>query len=140
MDNTIRNEGKQALVSALLIAASNSQPLLAIIEDVHWADTITLAHLSALTKTVAECPALLVMTSRIEGDQIDQSWRNTTDGSPIITIDLGPLRKQDSMALIGEFIDTSDSLEAAHSRLSAEASVTMPRCRKFSACVMRQRD
>ena len=110
MDNTIRNEGKQAVVSALLSAASNSQPLLAIIEDVHWADTITLAHLSALTKTVAECPALLVMTSRIEGDQVDQSWRNTTEGSPIITIDLGPLRKQDSMALIGEFIDTSDAL------------------------------
>jgi len=110
MANTIRNEGKQAVVSALLTAASNNQPLLAIIEDVHWADTITLAHLSELTKTVAECPALLVMTSRIEGDQVGQSWRNTTEGSPIVTIDLGPLRKQDSMALIGEFIDASDTL------------------------------
>jgi len=110
MDNATRNQGKQAVVSALVTTESDTRPILAIVEDAHWADTITLAHLSALTKTVTKCPALLVMTSRIEGDQLDQSWRSTTDGSPLITIDLGPLRKQDSMALIGQFIDTSDAL------------------------------
>ncbi len=110
MDNTTRNQGKQAVVSALVTAESNTRPILVIVEDAHWADAITLAHLSTLAKTVAECPALLVMTSRIDGDQLDQSWRSTTDGSPLITIDLGPLRKQDSMALIGQFIDTSDAL------------------------------
>jgi tetratricopeptide (TPR) repeat protein len=110
MDNATRNQGKQAVVSALVTTESNTRPILVIVEDTHWADTITLAHLSTLAKTVAECPALLVMTSRIDGDQLDQSWRSTTDGSPLITIDLGPLRKQDSMALIGQFIDTSDAL------------------------------
>ena len=110
MDNSTRNEGKQAVLSALLTAASNSRPLLVIIEDVHWADAITLAHLGALCKTVTDRPAILVMTSRIEGDQLGQNWRNSTQGAPFFTIDLGPLRKQDSMALIGEFIDMSDSL------------------------------
>ena len=93
-----------------MTATSRSRPVLAIVEDVHWADAITLAHLAALTKTVAECPALLVMTSRIEGDQLDQNWRSSTEGSPFITIDLGPLRKQDSIALISEFIDATDPL------------------------------
>ena len=110
MDNTTRNQGKQAVVSRLLTATGKRQPILAIVEDVHWADAITLAHLSTLTKTVAECPALLVMTSRIEGDQLDRSWRASTEGSPFITIDLGPLRKQDSIALISEFIDSADPL------------------------------
>jgi tetratricopeptide (TPR) repeat protein len=110
MDNATRNEGKRAVVSTLVTSTSSSRPVLAIIEDVHWADAITLAHLAALTKTVAECPALLVMTSRIEGDQLDQKWRSSTEGSPFITIDLGPLRKQDAVALISEFIDATNPL------------------------------
>ena len=110
MENTSRNEGKQAVVSALISAASRVRPLLAIVEDVHWSNTLTLAHLAAMTRTVADCPAVLVMSSRIEGDQLDQNWRNITDGAPFVSIDLGPLRKQESMALIGEFLDTTDAL------------------------------
>ncbi len=110
MDNTTRNEGKRAVVSTLVTVTSSRRPALVIVEDVHWADAITLAHLTALTRTVAECPALLVMTSRIEGDPLDRNWRSRSEGSPFITIDLGPLRKQDSIALISEFIDASDPL------------------------------
>jgi predicted ATPase len=110
MDNATRNEGKRRVASSLLVSKAESQPVLAIIEDVHWADAVTLTHLSTLTRTVAECPALLVMTSRVEGDQLDPGWRSTTEGSPFFTIDLGPLRKEDSIALISTFIDTADPL------------------------------
>ena len=88
MDNTTRNEGNQAVVSALVTVTSRSQPIVTIVEDVHWADAITLAHLSVLTRTVADCPALFVMTSRIEGDQLDQSSISTT---PSMTKPLGPI-------------------------------------------------
>ncbi|MEE9586695.1 MAG: adenylate/guanylate cyclase domain-containing protein [Hyphomicrobiaceae bacterium] len=113
MNNATRNERKRVVVSTLVTTTSSSRPVLAIVEDVHWADAITLAYLATLTKTVAECPALLVMTSRIEGDQLDQKWRSRTEGSPFITVDLGPLRKQDSIALISEFIDAADPLAAS---------------------------
>lgn len=110
MDNATRNEGKHGAASKLLGVTSNTRPILAIIEDVHWADAITLAHLSSFAKTVAECPALLVMTSRIEGDQIDRQWLSGTDGCPFVTIELGPLRKLESLALIGKFVDANDAL------------------------------
>jgi class 3 adenylate cyclase/tetratricopeptide (TPR) repeat protein len=110
MDNATRNEGKQRVASKLLAAISSIRPILAVIEDVHWAGDITLAHLAVLAKTVAEFPALLVMTSRIEGDQLDRQWLSGIEGSPFFTIELGPLRREDSIALIGEFIDTSDAL------------------------------
>ena len=113
MENKTRNEGKQAVVCGLIAAASRRRPLLVIVEDVHWSNALTLAHLAAMTKTVALCPAVLVMTSRIEGDQLDQSWRNGTDGAPFISIDLSPLREQESIALIGEFVDASDALAAS---------------------------
>jgi len=113
MDNNARNKGKRAVVSTLLTATSTVRPVLAIVEDVHWSDAITVAHLADLTIAAAECPALLVMTSRIEGDQLDQQWRGSTEGSPFATIDLGPLRKQDSIALISGFIDADDPLAAS---------------------------
>lgn len=110
MDNATRNQGKRITVSTLLTKTRSNKPILIIVEDVHWADAITLAHLAALTKTVADSPALLVITSRIDGDQLDRSWRATTEGSPLTTIDLGPLRARDSIALISEFVDATDSL------------------------------
>ncbi len=48
---------------------------------------------------MAECPALLVMTSRIEGDPLDREWRGDTAGAPLITIDLGPLRREEALTL-----------------------------------------
>ena len=110
MDNATRNQGKQATVSTLLTKSCKNQSILLIVEDVHWAGALTLAHLAALTRTVADTSALLVMTSRIEGDQLDQSWRATAEGSPLTTIDLGPLRPQDSIALISEYVDATDAL------------------------------
>jgi class 3 adenylate cyclase/tetratricopeptide (TPR) repeat protein len=113
MDNATRNAGKQAILSTLVRAASGAQPILVIVEDVHWAESLTLAHLANLTKTVAECPALLVMTSRVEGDQLDREWRSSTGNSPFVTIDLGPLRKEDSIALISGFMESGNPLAAS---------------------------
>ena len=110
MENRIRNEGKQAVVSALVNAVSRTQPILLTIEDVHWADALTLAHLAEQTKTVSYCPALLVMTSRIEGDQLDREWLSSTEGSPFTMIELGPLRKSDSVALIEQFVSMNEEL------------------------------
>jgi tetratricopeptide (TPR) repeat protein len=63
-----------------------------MVEDLHWADRGILDQLATLTKTVGRCPALLVMTSRLEGDPLDTVWRSSVMGAPVITLDLGPLR------------------------------------------------
>lgn len=110
MDDATRNQGKMNTVSALLTSACSSQPIVVVVEDVHWADAITLNHLAELTKIAADLPVLIVMTSRIEGDQLDQGWRATVDGSPLTTIDLGPLRPQDAVALISEYVDASNAI------------------------------
>ena len=110
MENSTRNDGKQAVVSNLVRNISSRRPLLCIVEDVHWAEPQTLSHLAELARTVADCPALLILTSRIEGDQLDRQWLGSIGGSPFLTIELGPLRPKDSIALIGEFIDAADPL------------------------------
>ena len=109
MDNAARNRGKQLTVTALVRKSSLRRPLLIVVEDVHWADPIELAHLAALAGTVIDCPAVLVMTSRIEGDPIDQAWRGTLGGSSLITIDLAPLRRAEALVLAAEYFDATSS-------------------------------
>jgi class 3 adenylate cyclase/tetratricopeptide (TPR) repeat protein len=103
MDNDARNQAKRRVIVTLVTALSRSTPLLLIIEDVHWADTLTLAHLAELAVAVGDLPALLILTSRIEGDLLDSSWRARLGGSPITTMDLGPLRAAEAEAFCRSF-------------------------------------
>jgi class 3 adenylate cyclase len=70
MDNVTRSRGMRETVAALVRNASARSAVLLAIEDVHWADQATLDHLASLADVAADCPAILVMTSRIEGDPL----------------------------------------------------------------------
>jgi len=108
MNNATRHQGKHALLTGLIHGLSQRQPRLLVIEDVHWADAEALADLAQITIAVQECPVLLVMTSRIEGDPLDQTWRSGAGGAPLLTIDIGPLRQEESAQLAGAFASAID--------------------------------
>ena len=107
MDNVTRNRGKQETVAQLVTGLAAAQPLLVTVEDVHWADPLTLGHLASLAGAVNECAAILVLTSRVESDPLDDAWRASVRGSAFLTLDLGPLREDDALALAGGFTDAS---------------------------------
>lgn len=104
MDNERRNAGKRETVATAVRQVSLCNPLLLVVEDVHWADRLTLAHLASLTGATTTCPGLLVMTSRPEGDPLDVAWCAGTEGSSLMTVDLGPLRPQEAEALAGTYV------------------------------------
>ncbi|HYZ26424.1 MAG TPA: adenylate/guanylate cyclase domain-containing protein [Geminicoccaceae bacterium] len=107
MDNATRNRGKRATATDLVRNTSRRQPLLLVVEDLHWADRLTLDSLATLTQGIAECRTLLVMTTRVEGDPLDHAWRSEIAGTPFVTIDLGPLRPSEATALAGAYLDAS---------------------------------
>ena len=110
MDNPARNRGKRATVAELVTRASGRRPRLLAIEDLHWADQMTLDHLANLAETVAGCPALLVMTSRLERDPLHEAWGPTIAGQPIVTIDLGPLQPSEANGLAEAYFDALGEL------------------------------
>ena len=110
MTNAVRNEGKRTAVSALLRGVSARKPIIVVVEDVHWADPTVLMHLSRMARTIAECPALLVMTSRVEGYPLDQEWRANIGDCPLLTIDLGPLRKEDAFLMASNLAGKTSQL------------------------------
>jgi hypothetical protein len=70
----------------------------------------TLALAATLASTISDVPGLLVMTSRVEGDQLDSAWRASCRNTPFATIDLGPLRKEDALDVAGSFIDATHTV------------------------------
>ena len=110
MDAQARKEGKQAVLADTLTRLAAAQSVLIVVEDLHWADSITLGYLARLASALADCRALMVFTSRAEGDPLDTSWRASVGETPIVTWDLSPLRKEESILLVSSFIDAGDSL------------------------------
>jgi class 3 adenylate cyclase/tetratricopeptide (TPR) repeat protein len=99
MDNEARNEGKRALAVDLLRSVSAVSPVVIIVEDLHWADRLMLMHLARMAVAVADFPALLVVTTRIEGDPLDEAWRSKASGASLTTIDLGPILGEDARSI-----------------------------------------
>ncbi|MFC6670545.1 AAA family ATPase [Marinobacterium aestuariivivens] len=91
---------QHAALETLLNQLSPSAPLLITIEDIHWADAATMAALTALARAGAGCPLLLVLTSRFEGHPFSPHWRSSLGELPLLTLDLTPLRTDDTQQLI----------------------------------------
>lgn len=110
MENAARNRGKRETIAELVMKSSSSQPRLLTVEDLHWASPAILDQLSTLTETIAECPAILVMTSRTEGDQLDTTWQSSVQGLSLTTLDIGPLRLSEAEMLVSSYRNTLGDL------------------------------
>ena len=55
--------------------------------------------MASIAQTVDDCPTLLVLSSRIDGDPIDRTWRAAAGNCPLVTFDLGPLREAEALEL-----------------------------------------
>src|SRR5690606_31088489 len=80
-------------VCSLVRAAARQDGLVLVVDDLHWADRLTLAVLPPLARTAAELPVVLVMTSRVAGEALDPEWRAAMGDAPLVTLDLRPLRE-----------------------------------------------
>ena len=107
MNNVTRTEGKRSTIASLISNASRNGALLLVVEDVHSADPEILGYLARLTSVIAECPALLVMTSRSEGYPLDNAWRSRAGADGMVTLDLGPLREAEAIAFAGSVAEAN---------------------------------
>lgn len=99
MDGATRNAGRRDTVVELVSAMAQSCPLLVVIEDIHWADQATLEYLRRLASAISGCAAIMVMTSRLEGVSLDQEWLASLRGTPMTTVELQPLQRDETLAL-----------------------------------------
>ncbi len=103
MDAATRQRGRTLALTQLIETATQRSPLLLVVEDVHWADTDELARLGEIAAVVANCPILLMITTRPEGDPISATWRARARGCPVTTVDLAPLADDEAHELAAHY-------------------------------------
>lgn len=101
MDEAARERGRARTLGALLRAAARKRPLLLVVEDVHWAGQAVLGRLAEMAAVAGETGAILLLSSRIDGDPIDARWRALARDALAATIELRPLSEGDAMQLAG---------------------------------------
>jgi class 3 adenylate cyclase/tetratricopeptide (TPR) repeat protein len=99
MDEPTRQLRRRALMARLLARSAAAQPVLAAIEDLHWADPLLLEDIAAFGGATAEAPLLLLLSTRPEGDPLDRAWRARLGPAGISTVDLAPLTPVESARL-----------------------------------------
>jgi len=112
MDVATRRDGSDRVVADLLRHGAARHPRLLVVEDLHWADRVVLMQLASLAAAAAECPAMLVLTSRVEGDPLDGAWRSAAVGASLVTLDLAPLSADEGLALASAVTGAAGPLAA----------------------------
>jgi class 3 adenylate cyclase/tetratricopeptide (TPR) repeat protein len=100
----------QRLAVALLAARANAAPLAVVLEDLHWADTVSVDILEASVVAAQNLPLLLLCTWRPEPAQ---AWLG---GASCTLIELQPLTAEQSRLLIdswSELLSLSELLRSA---------------------------
>ena len=108
MDNATRLRRSAEAVAELALQAARTQPRLLVFEDLHWASPLLLGCLAQLTIATRAAPLLLAMTTRFEGDPLDRAWRSASHGTPLLTIDMGPLLPAEARLLAGGVLESSE--------------------------------
>lgn len=98
-----RHDRLQELVVALFQGAARHEPLLLMVEDLHWADLASQELLGRLATAVADLPILLVLTYRPE-PPIAAPWDTLAHTR---RLHLGELSAEDSAALLGALLGGS---------------------------------
>ena len=112
MDNHTRIQRIGETFVGILQRSATHRPRLILIEDLHWASQDLLRHLARLARVAGESRIVLAMTSRFEGYPLDGAWRALAHGSPLTTVDLGPMRPQECLQLATGMLHSSDRLVA----------------------------
>lgn len=98
--------GVQRELRARLTALAAGQPLLVVLDDLHWSDDATLASLAALVRRPAEGPVLIVGVHRPLAALDDISDELVRQGG--VGLRLAPLADADAAALLGDVLGPAD--------------------------------
>ncbi len=96
MNGDVRRQGQRDVVSSIIRNIARRKPLFILVEDIHWADDVTLETIAALARSSAEFPVFLVATTRIEADPSLKLQRAGLGSIGLNTMDIRSLRPEEA--------------------------------------------
>jgi len=104
LDPRLRQQRLFDIVLELIQRHAQAQPLLLVIEDVHWTDPTSLELLDYVARNVASFPALVLILHRPE-EWLDGRWQKFEHAAEITLEELSDTASQ---ALIADLLETKD--------------------------------
>jgi adenylate cyclase len=114
MDEKLRKESREALLVEMVRRRSRAEPLLLILEDIHWLDPLSRDLLLALARAIRTAPVLVLATGRPVEVEQDRLLADLA-GAQATLINLGSLPPPDAAALLAARLE----LARPGARLSA---------------------
>ena len=112
MSDARRRALRDEVVRALVHRRARGEPLLIVVEDVHWADDELTSAILRLLDIAEDHSFAVLTTSRPDDDRFYSSLRDAPRRTPLVTFDLGPLRPDEAE----EMAKTVDVPEDARER------------------------
>jgi len=113
----LRRNNTFALIEALLRHQAQSQPMLIVLEDLHWADELSIALAAYLAKALADAAIMFVLAYR-PLSQAEMGGLADTQSQPYArTIYLEPLNNEESLTLIHSMLGDYQPSEEAQATL-----------------------
>lgn len=106
MSHEVRDRGVAKALQMLILRLAMREPLLLVIEDVHWGDPYLFEALGALLTMTRDAPVLWVLTSRLEQDPLETTLRPQLFELALTVFDLAPLGQREAAVLADQFGDT----------------------------------
>jgi DNA-binding SARP family transcriptional activator len=91
-------------VGHLLKRLANAQPLVAVLEDAHWADEMSIRLASVLSRRIATSPILIVVTAREEDVAEAPALRDLLRLPSIGRLPIGPLSRRNTTAVVRSLV------------------------------------
>ena len=99
---------KKEISIILSLLKKIEQAITIIVEDIHWADEHTLMTLNKLSAELRSLPVVLVLTSRLEDDPINNIWKSAVLNTSFTTQDLPPLTEEESKKFLVDYKAVSE--------------------------------
>ncbi len=96
----LRRNNTFAMVEGILHYQAQQQPLLILLEDIHWADELSLSLAAYLVQKLSACPILLILVHRPATKEDLHALADVKNLPYAYTIRLAPLSSQESLDLI----------------------------------------
>lgn len=100
ISSKLRRNNTFALIEAILRRQLEQHPLLIVLEDMHWADELSLSLTAYLTQKLVDSPLLLALVHRPISQANLDILAHIMDLPHVSTIHLEPLSEQESLDLI----------------------------------------
>lgn len=90
----------EEMLVALLERQAKDGPVLFVVEDLHWADPLTVSLVASLVRAAMTTAAVVLCTTRPLTQERQRAWESHCQGASSTLIELGPLRRAESEELI----------------------------------------